>query len=492
MKNVFSYLRKLGKTGVDTCFIATFVLILCGCCLLFSCIKSKNIELNITYVENRRFQVLSEEDIRMITTFLKKNMLKFFDVSVKNIKIKKQSVEDYLQDEYKQKKENRPVVNSEIIKAVEDKLKFARIKRGWNNFFKNKTNDDIIQESIIKYIKIIKCLKLGRNNSHEYANCSLMNWNERLRKEAKYDLIIYNGVLIDDINYGVMHTIVRGFIAFGYSVKNNSKYKGTALVAVLPVMTDNLPFAQWRDGYLSHTDKCKAVSLIACHELGHILFDYDDEYAHDYCIMNPVKGYNFKDYLLSVKCSKKHSQRGYFREAVFRKKGVLIQSRNQSKQNEIRNNWNLGMSYIKSEKYKEAIEVFNSINYKRETVYFNLAYCYGRLNDFDKAIEFYKKALKEGFKPQYKIYLGIGLMFFRKKEYKTSIKYFLKSVEQNSQCAEAYYYLGELFSHEGDYDKAREYYEKTVELKEPKFSIKAQKKLEELGKEPHIEIIEVE
>jgi len=296
------------------------ILVLCsGCSQHSGKNNKKNIDVNILYVENRRFQGLSEEDIHMITTFIKKDMLRFFGINVKNITIEKMNIEDYLKNERKRKKDMADTHKiTQIMGAHYEKLKFIKDNKEWSKFFKNKSIRGIAQEIIDKNKKVLKMLGIEKGSPNEYAKHSLMSWHERLKKIKRYNLVIYNGVLIDDYAEIPLHALIRSFIAFGYAVKNNSKYKGTGMVITLPVMSEDLPFSKWRGEGLSIIEKRKVISMIACHEYGHLLFDYDDMYKHDSCIMNPVKGYDFKSSLSTKKCNKKHPKRGYFTEAVFR------------------------------------------------------------------------------------------------------------------------------------------------------------------------------
>ncbi|MFH1956891.1 MAG: hypothetical protein ABIJ15_00255 [bacterium] len=300
--------------------IVLVISVLCSGCSQYSGKNNKkNIDVNILYVENRKFQGLSEEDIQMITAFIKKDMLRFFEINVKNITIEKMDIEDYLKNERKPKVDMRDDYKvTQIMSVHYEKLKFIKDNKEWSKFFENKSIRGIAQEIIDKNKKVLKMLGIEKGNPNEYTKHSLMSWHRRLGKIKKYNLVLYNGVLIDDYGEIPLHTLIHGFIASGCAVKNNSKYKGTGMVVTLPVMSDDLPFSKWRGEGLSIIEKRKVISMIACHEYGHLLFDYDEMYKHDNCIMNPVRAYDCKSFLSTKKCNKRHPKRGYFTEAVFK------------------------------------------------------------------------------------------------------------------------------------------------------------------------------
>jgi len=304
-----------------------FVAAGCVCFLLSSCAKTKRIDLNILYIENPKFQGLSDEDISMITTFIKKDMRNFFNINVQNTTVDKVHIEDYAKNENKSLGALASYKVTQIANVHYEKLKFIKDNVEWGGMFKNKSIMGIAQEIINKNTEVLKMLGLedGKpDKNNEYSKYSIRSWLERLERINKYDLIIYNGVLIDDCA-AVVHTLVRGLIAFGVAERNNSKYKGTGMVATLPVMSEDLPFSKWKGEGLSIFEKRKVISIIACHELGHLLFDYDDIYNHDNCVMNPEKGYDFQSSLSTKKCNKSHPKLGYFTEAVFKGDMCLFQ-----------------------------------------------------------------------------------------------------------------------------------------------------------------------
>jgi len=95
---------------------------------------------------------------------------------------------------------------------------------------------------------------------------------------------------------------------------------------------------------------------------------------------------------------------------------------------------------------------------------FNMGNAYYHTGNYDKAIEYYKKAIE--LKPDYtEAYYNMGGAYYDKGNYDKTIECCKKAIESKPDDAETYYGMGGAYYHKGNYDKAIEYYEKAIELK---------------------------
>lgn len=98
----------------------------------------------------------------------------------------------------------------------------------------------------------------------------------------------------------------------------------------------------------------------------------------------------------------------------------------------------------------------------------NLANDFYRIEEFEKAIEHYSKALK--IRPNLlESYFNRGLAYTRKQGYPNAIADFEKVVSLDPNIAEAHYTLGLVLEHLRRYDDAIENYNKALEI-DPTYS----------------------
>lgn len=113
------------------------------------------------------------------------------------------------------------------------------------------------------------------------------------------------------------------------------------------------------------------------------------------------------------------------------------------------------------------------------------------INDYDKALEYYLKALDLAVSPSSAgntgiiIYLNtrIGHVYFKKKDYLQAIEYLERAAEMSPQNVEVAYYLGLSYDKIGEIEKAREFLSRVIELApQSDFAQEAEKELKKLSK----------
>ena len=151
---------------------------------------------------------------------------------------------------------------------------------------------------------------------------------------------------------------------------------------------------------------------------------------------------------------------------------------------------NLGLAYDSKGDYDKAIEYYQKalkINLKKPGPehpdvarnYNNMGEAYREKGDYDKAIEYYQKSLKINLKklePEHPDvafnYNNLGLAYDSKGDYDKAIEYYKKSLEINLKklgpehpsVARGYNNLGDSCRIKGDYDEAIEYFQKALKV----------------------------
>ncbi len=112
------------------------------------------------------------------------------------------------------------------------------------------------------------------------------------------------------------------------------------------------------------------------------------------------------------------------------------------------------------------------------------------INEYDKALEYYLKALALGIVSESKntgiyVYLNtrVGSIYFKKKDYPQAIEYLEKAAKMSPHNIEVYYYLGLSYNKIGEKEKAREFLSRVIELApQSEFAREAEKKLKKINK----------
>ena len=112
-------------------------------------------------------------------------------------------------------------------------------------------------------------------------------------------------------------------------------------------------------------------------------------------------------------------------------------------------------------------------------------------NEYDKALEYYLKALALDLvldKKNTNIYLylntRVGTIYFQKKDYLQAVEYLERAAEMSPQNAEVIYYLGLSYDKIGEIEKAREFLSRVIELApQSEFAREAEKELKKINKD---------
>ena len=136
--------------------------------------------------------------------------------------------------------------------------------------------------------------------------------------------------------------------------------------------------------------------------------------------------------------------------------------------------YNRAMNYQLS-----ALNTTDNDTYKA-TSYIIIGGIYEKLDDYSKALDYFKKSLKivlsvygENHSQVSSIYDHIGEIYFAQKDYSKALYYFEESLkirlslfgENHPEVALSYYSIGSLYIIQGDKSKALNYYEKSLKIR---------------------------
>lgn len=99
-----------------------------------------------------------------------------------------------------------------------------------------------------------------------------------------------------------------------------------------------------------------------------------------------------------------------------------------------------------------------------QDAHFNLGTAYGLLNDNEKALENYNKAVQYG-STFWKLYNNMGIIYTRVKQYDKAILNLQKALKYNPQNVTIYYQLAEAYKNAGDINSAKNTYNKLIASK---------------------------
>ncbi|MFH1783168.1 MAG: tetratricopeptide repeat protein [Candidatus Omnitrophota bacterium] len=129
---------------------------------------------------------------------------------------------------------------------------------------------------------------------------------------------------------------------------------------------------------------------------------------------------------------------------------------------------NLGVIYAKEEEYEKAIDMFKKsvdVRYTYQDPYFNLGKAYNSTEQYVKAIEAYKKGMqfaKDKVSPI--TYHSIAFAYSKVGNIESAIKYINKSLEMDPDYGPGYLVLAILYFNMNEHAKAKEYYKKAKSL----------------------------
>lgn len=127
-----------------------------------------------------------------------------------------------------------------------------------------------------------------------------------------------------------------------------------------------------------------------------------------------------------------------------------------SKNEDAQNSYIIAKDFMRDEKYKLAIEGLEiALKYDKNFVlaYDDIAVCHRQLNQFDKAIKYYKKSLKIYPEGDFAL-MNIGVIFTKKSEFKTAIEYYEKLIKFHPKNAEGYFGAGKNYFLINNYENA--------------------------------------
>ncbi len=114
--------------------------------------------------------------------------------------------------------------------------------------------------------------------------------------------------------------------------------------------------------------------------------------------------------------------------------------------------------------YDKAIEYYQkaiNINPKYVEAYNNMGIIYSKQGNDNKALEMYEKAIS--INPEHaSTYANMGAAYNNKGDFDKAIKLYGKAININPSDAESYYNMGLAYDHKGNYDKAIGLYEKAI------------------------------
>ena len=149
----------------------------------------------------------------------------------------------------------------------------------------------------------------------------------------------------------------------------------------------------------------------------------------------------------------------------------LIVSCSSSKQVEL-SNYEKGIEAAHNAQYEQAIELFNvalneaTDDEKKASVLYNIGFCYGILKEFDKEIDYYKKALETDSSFQPSLY-DLGKYYYDNKDLENALKMYEKLVEVNSDHEGAYYMIALIQNDLGNKEESIKNMQKAADLDSP-------------------------
>ncbi|MBE0655938.1 MAG: tetratricopeptide repeat protein, partial [Bacteroidales bacterium] len=126
---------------------------------------------------------------------------------------------------------------------------------------------------------------------------------------------------------------------------------------------------------------------------------------------------------------------------------------------------NIGEFYFQKDHYKEALEIFLPLSEKDSgnELFEKIAYCYQSMGDFERALDFYKKAelLSE---PRTWLFNRIAFCLRKIDDYEEAIHYYGESEKLDPENLYIQTSLGQVYMEKEDFDEALKYFFKVEYL----------------------------
>ncbi|RMA97933.1 tetratricopeptide repeat protein [Hydrogenothermus marinus] len=192
------------------------------------------------------------------------------------------------------------------------------------------------------------------------------------------------------------------------------------------------------------------------------LYVQNKEYDKAIDILNEAYSYNPDNYHILVLMAEVEDERGNTKEAI-----KLIKEALEINSQDPKLYFYLAIYYDKLNKWKDAEKALKKAldirpNYSDALNYLGYSYIVRNI-DIDKGIELVKKALK--FAPENPAYLdSLAWGYYKKGKYQEALKYMLKAYQQIKDDPVVLYHYGAILEAIGEKKKAKEMYEKALNL----------------------------
>ncbi len=381
---------------------------------------NKPLILKVGYLEDKRVPTVSEKDIKGFLEEARDELKTKFGATY--IRFDYRGKEDirrffkkYLKKNsalYKKYENRRYKFFSEKIdyKPYKDEIKkFLKQWKIWDlkKFFPEEiqkkilTYDDVIEPLFKIYLEKLKILenlktKEGRyliNRRNNYYN-SYINWVVAMWYQDKYDIVISNCLIVyDDITKPYPHAVLRYAKVGGSSFESPERkiFGGTSAMVNLFEMLTDIPYFEkpYQKGKITQKEWNGIVGrFILAHEIGHALYLIPDVYNHPKgCLMD--SSVQTMDYYQGYLLLKKYPiQCPMCQPYVTAREHHLLADylMKEGKYNDAIYEYKLAKKMTPVKLDIDYNKYISKINYK-------IAFCYYKLNNEKKSLQYIKKSL---------------------------------------------------------------------------------------------------